>query len=209
MELRVVGAGLGRTGTHSLKLALEHLLGAPCHHMIELMGDPRQRPRWEAALDGRPDWPATYDGYAATVDWPGVAFWRELVAANPGALVLLSRRESAEAWWRSAERTIFSPFNGDDAAINPENRAFVLALFARNGIDPGDRGSAMAAYGAHLDAVRAEVPAGRLVEWAAGDGWPPLCAALGLPVPDDPFPHVNTTEEFQARRAARASANDG
>src|SRR6478736_7536238 len=123
MELRVVGVGLGRTGTNSLKLALERLLDAPCHHMIEVFANGEQFPLWVAALEGDPDWTAIYGGYAATVDWPGAAFWRELVAANPDAVVLLSRRESAEVWWNSARRTIFAPFNGEDAPTPPEFRA--------------------------------------------------------------------------------------
>jgi hypothetical protein len=205
MGLRVVGAGLGRTGTHSLKLALERLLGAPCHHMIEVVRDERQFPLWASALDGEPDWSTIYDGYAATVDWPGVGFWRELVAAHPDAVVLLSRRESPRAWWNSARRTIFAQFNGEDVGASLEARATALALFARNGIDPGDADVAMAAYEAHLEAVRSEVRADRLVEWTTGDGWQPLCDALRLPVPDEAFPHVNTTAEFRARREARVA----
>ena len=88
MSLRVVGVGLGRTGTNSLKLALEHLLGAPCHHMLEVFANPAQIPLWTAAAEGNPDWPATFDGYAATVDWPGAAFWRQLVDEYPDAVVL-------------------------------------------------------------------------------------------------------------------------
>ncbi len=208
MHLQVVGVGLGRTGTNSLKLALERLLGAPCHHMLEVFADERQFPLWVDAVGGQPDWDAIYDGYAATVDWPGAAFWRELVVANPDAVVLLSRRERPDAWWESATRTIFAPFNGEEAATPPEFRAAALALFARNGIDPGARDVAIAGYEAHLEAVRAEVPADRLVEWVTGDGWAPLCAALGVPVPDEPFPHVNTTDEFRARRATPAPDAD-
>ncbi len=206
MALRVVGVGLGRTGTNSLKLALERLLDAPCHHMLEVFADEAQFPLWVEAVDGSPDWDRIYERFAATVDWPGAAFWRELVAANPDAVVLLSRRESADAWWNSAVRTIFAPWNGEDGSLPQEFRFALERLVGRNGVDPGDAEVAKAAYEAHLAAVRAEVPADRLVEWTAGDGWGPLCAALGVPVPDEPFPHVNTTDEFRARRAAQAEA---
>src|SRR4051812_27773969 len=102
MELRVVGAGVGRTGTYSLKLALERLLGGPCHHMLEVYNNPGQIPVWTDAIEGRPvDWSALLAGYRAVVDWPGVAFWRELAAANPDAFVLLSVRDP-DAWYRSA-----------------------------------------------------------------------------------------------------------
>ena len=77
MTLRVVGAGLGRTGTHSLKLALEQLLGGPCYHMTETFGRPDDIPVWHAAVNGElPDWPTFLADYAATVDWPACAFWR-------------------------------------------------------------------------------------------------------------------------------------
>ena len=124
MGLRVVGVGLGRTGTNSLKLALERLLDGRCHHMIEVFADDRQFPMWQAAAaGGEADWDAIYEGFVATVDWPGAAFWRELVAAYPDAVVLLSQRESAEAWWESARRTIFSPWNGEDPGTDPGFRA--------------------------------------------------------------------------------------
>ena len=84
MEIAVVGAGVGRTGTHSLKLALEQLLDAPCHHMIEILGDPAQVPAWIDAIEGRPvDWPTMLARYRAIVDWPGGSFWPELAQARP------------------------------------------------------------------------------------------------------------------------------
>ncbi len=202
MTLRVVGAGLGRTGTNSLKLALEQLLDGRCHHMIEVFGDPAQVPLWMAAARGEPDWPAVFDGFVATVDWPGAAFWRQLVDEYPDALVLLSQRESADAWWESARRTIFTTFNGEHP-LPPEAAPWfetLRGLLADNGIDPGDEAASKAGYERHLAAVRAEVPADRLLEWTPGDGWGPLCDALGVAVPDEPFPHVNTTAEFRARQ---------
>src|SRR5438270_7518543 len=118
MDLREVGAGFGRTGTHSLKIALERLLGAPCHHMLEILGDPAQIPAWMAAANGAPDWPRVFERYAAVVDWPGAAFWRELHAAYPDALVLLSVRDPAE-WYRSASNTIFQSFDRMPAEFGP------------------------------------------------------------------------------------------
>src|ERR1700722_12791584 len=111
VERKVVGAGVGRTGTHSLKLALEQLLDAPCHHMLEILGDPEQIPAWIDAIEGRPaDWSTMLLRYGAIVDWPGSAFWRELSQANPDALVLLSVRDP-EDWYRSASNTIFLAFD--------------------------------------------------------------------------------------------------
>jgi Sulfotransferase domain len=200
MSLRIVGAGLGRTGTHSLKLALERLLDAPCYHMVEVFAHPEHIAVWRAAVDGDPvDWNGLMDGYAASVDWPAAAFWRELSDANPDAMVLLSTRSSPGAWWKSANETIFQVgrSTSDDPAL-AEFNGFPQALFEKT-FTPGwtDEHEAMRAYEAHNAAVRAEVPAHRLVDWQPGDGWEPICAALDVAVPAEPFPHVNTTDEFR------------
>src|SRR5664279_488823 len=119
MELRVVGAGVSRTGTHSLKLALEQLLGAPCHHMVKMIPDPAQQATWMDAVDGKPvDWHAMLARYAAQVDWPGASFWPELAAAFPDALVLLSVRDP-EGWYRSAANTIFLTFDNMPSEVAP------------------------------------------------------------------------------------------
>ena len=102
-----MGAGLGRTGTHSLQLALQQLLGGPCYHMIEVFGRPDDIPVWHGAVNGdMPDWNDSSPTTRATVDWPACAFWREIADANPDAVVLLSSRD-ADGWWKSANNTIF------------------------------------------------------------------------------------------------------
>lgn len=199
MPLRVVGAGLGRTGTHTLKVVLEQLLGAPCHHMVEVYQNPDQWERLQAAVNGAPldEWVSVLDGYAAAVDWPMCRWYAELAEANPDAIVLLSVRDNAETWWRSASNTIFR-------GLPPEHPADAWGRWAAQLID-GHIGShldadvAKAGYERHNAAVRATIPAGRLLEWNAKDGWAPLCEALGVPIPDEPFPVTNTTEEFQSR----------
>ena len=202
MSLKVVGVGWGRTGTHSLKLALERLLDGPCHHMLEVFEKPEQIPLWIAAADGTPDWTKIFDGYVATVDWPSAGFWRQLVAEYPEAVVLLSRRESADAWWRSADQTIFTVFTRPMADDTPAEMAkwfdTLRGVLADQDVDPTDEEASKLAYDRHLAAVRAEVPADRLIEWTPGEGWGPLCSALGVPEPEEAFPHVNTTEEFRA-----------
>src|SRR5689334_7713375 len=111
MTLKVIGAGVGRTGTMSLKIALERLLGAPCYHMVEVFQRPAHFARWTAAARGEPiDWHALLDGFAAAVDWPASAFWPELAAANPDAIILLSTRD-AQGWWKSASAMIFDHSN--------------------------------------------------------------------------------------------------
>jgi hypothetical protein len=202
MALRIVGAGVGRTGTTSLKAALEHLLGAPCYHMVETFGHPEHRLIWKAAFEGHPpDWPTFFEGYAASVDWPGAGVWEELHEAFPDALVLLSVRD-VDDWWRSASRTIFIALSqgtptrpGSERTGSDGMGEAMMARFEPNFLDEA---AATAAFLAHNDHVRATVPADRLVEWRTGDGWEPLCAALELPVPDEPFPHANTSEQFRS-----------
>src|SRR5438309_5184239 len=134
MTLRVVGAGLGRTGTNSLKVALEELLGGPCYHMYEAAKRDADTPVWTSAVRGEAiDWEGLLSGYVASVDWPACAFWRELREANPDALVLLSTRDSSEEWWRSMAETIIPRIDQPAAADEPETarrRAMVRELLA-------------------------------------------------------------------------------
>lgn len=199
MTLRVVGAGLGRTGTLWLKLALEKLLGAPCYHMAEVFEHPDHVAIWHAAARGEmPDWGTFLRGYAAAVDWPAAAFWPEIAAAFPDAIVLLSNRD-AESWWKSASTTIFP---ASRQAAGPW-REMVDALFANRftaALD--DKQACIAAFERHYADARRRIPPQRLLEWRASDGWAPICRALGVDQPDEPFPRVNTSEEFAAHAAA-------
>lgn len=209
MPLKLVGAGLGRTGTNSLKLAIERLTGEPSYHMTEVFGKPDHVDAWRAAIvDGTmPDWDRLLAGYAATVDWPACAFWSQLADANPEAPVLLSERSSAEAWWSSMEQTIVKmvsepPRSAEQAHTRTMSQPMMESFC------PGwpERDAMIEAYERHNEHVREQVPAERLVEWRPGDGWAPICAALGVPVPDEPFPHVNTTAEFRASASPESAS---
>lgn len=201
MALRVVGAGLGRTGTTSLKAALELLLDAPCYHMDEVYAHPEHVEVWRSALRGDTgNLGAIMEGYAATVDWPAGAFWRELSSLFPEALVVLTVRESAEAWWRSANATILEknrqPVSPNDPlAVSSGMIAEMMSL--RFTPDWNDQRSAMAAYERHNELVRQGTPPGRLLEWRPDDGWEILCARLRVPVPETPFPHKNSAKQFR------------
>ncbi len=200
MTIQLIGVGLGRTGTLSLKIALEQLLGGTCHHMVEVGAHPEQIPVWHAAFLGdEPDWATFLAPYAAIVDYPGAAVWRELTSAFPAAPVLLSTRESAEVWWESANATIFeSTRRGPRDEAGRERSEMARAMFEHR-FSPqwGERDPSIAAYEAHNRAVRDTIPASRLFEYRPGDGWTPLCAALGLAEPDVPFPRTNSTGEFR------------
>ena len=200
MTLRVVGAGLPRTATRSLKEALELLLGGRCYHMHEVFGHPEDLPAWQAAIrEDETDWSSFPPDCVATVDWPASAFWRELADANPDAVVVLSTRSSAAEWWESADATIFPVLRKDSYPEYEDWLAMSKTLLAREiGEDWDDRATAEAFYERHNERVRREAPADRLVDWTATGGWEPLCAALGAPVPDEPFPHTNTRAEWNA-----------
>jgi Sulfotransferase domain len=210
MALLVIGAGVGRTGTMSLKGALETLLGGPCYHMLEVLGHPEHVEIWHAAGDGGDvDWDALLAGYAATTDFPACLFWRELLERYPDAVVLLSTRSGPQTWWESASQTIFSPEVQRVVSGMPEWWSMWQAVSrGRFTEDVHDEASAKAAYERHNADVRASVPASQLIDWQPGDGWAPICARLGLPVPDEAFPHVNTRAEVQARIADPSSVVD-
>jgi hypothetical protein len=191
VSLRVIGAGLPRTGTRSLKAALEVLLGQPCYHMEDVFSNLDHVPVWRRALAGEPpDWTSFPPGCAAAVDWPTSAFWPELSRANPDALVVLSTRTAPRTWWRGADRTILPGIRRQPPPELAEWHAMVLTLI-RDRFTPDweDEQAANDAYDRHNDAVRAVAPPGRLLDWQAVQGWEPLCEALDLAVPDQPFPH--------------------
>jgi hypothetical protein len=200
MALQIVGAGLGRTGTHSLKLGLERLLGAPCYHMVEVFGHPEHVPMWTAAMRDQPvDWPALFTGYEATVDWPGGGVWQSISIAFPDAKVLLSTRRSADEWWTSASRTIFEGL--DTAPPGMEDwLTMATSMVKRLTPDWPDEAACKAAYDAHNAEVRSAVPKDKLIDWQPQDGWGPLCVALEIAAPQEPFPVTNTTAEFRAMR---------
>ncbi len=200
MGLKVVGAGLGRTGSHSLKIGLETLLGGTCCHMVELFPRPEHIPLWHGAILGEePDWGTMLEGFTAAVDWPAAAVWQELHRAFPDSIVVLSLRSSAEAWWDSFSETILQVMQrGPAPGMEAWYAMSVDMLERRFTPDYAKREAAISAYRARIEEVRRTVAPERLVEWTPADGWGPLCAGLGVPEPDMPFPHVNSKDEFRA-----------
>ncbi len=198
--LRVVGAGLPRTATRSLKEALELLLGGRCYHMHEVFQNLEDVPAWRAAIRGdEPDWRSFPPSCVATLDWPASAFWRNLADANPDAVIVLSTRAGATEWWESANETIFQVMRKEALPEYGEWLEMCKELVTREiGEEWDDAAAAQTFYEQHNERVRREAPADRLLEWRAADGWDPLCRALALPVPDQPFPHRNTREEWLA-----------
>lgn len=202
MTIRVIGSGFGRTGTRSLKEALEILGFGPCHHMEEVFAHPGQVPVWGDIIGGNHQRLAeVYAGYGSQVDWPGAHVWRQAAAVFPDAKVLHSTRP-VESWWKSYAGTIGKlAMVYTSMPMPPHIRAMmdVMAPAIRDatfGGSPDDHDVAVAAFHAREREVRAAIPPERLLVYDVAEGWGPLCAFLGRPVPDTPFPHRNVKDEF-------------
>lgn len=202
MTLKVIGAGIGRTGTFSLKTALERLGFGPCHHMVEVLENmPEQLPLWQAAVAGQPDWDAVYKGYNSAVDWPTARFFRELHSAYPDAKFVLGHR-SPQSWAESFSQTIYMALSDISQAPKEQHDwlHMVTELITQNGIPPGlDVKELEKAFIAHVEAVKEAIPTDQLLVFMAQDGWEPLCAFLDVPVPDEPYLRTNDRAEFWER----------
>ena len=202
MGLKVIGAGVGRTGTYSLKLAINELEFGPCHHMEEVLHNMSVHvPLWSAAAAGAPDWSHIFKGYESAVDWPTACFFRELLKEYPSAKFILTERDP-EKWADSFAATIYTLLAGKDEAP-PEMRAWLdMAgdVIAKTGFPPGlDRDALVEAFIAHTNAVKETIPASQLLVFEVRQGWKPLCDFLGTPVPATEFPRTNHREEFWDR----------
>ena len=200
MGLKVIGSGLGRTGTLSTKLALEQLGFGPCHHMVEVFMHPESVPLWIAAGEGKADWDAIFGTYGSMVDHPGCTYWRELMEFYPDAKVLHTVRDP-DKWFDSTQATIFSPDSPAAHQMEGPLKTFFSQIFGWYGGDMHDRAHMVATFRRHTEEVVATVPKDRLLVYEVGQGWEPLCDFLGVPVPDSPYPRENTRQEFQDRMA--------
>jgi hypothetical protein len=210
----VIGAGFGRTGTLSLKLALEQLGFGPCMHMVEVLDDTERAALFQRAAEGDAgSLDKALEGYRSTVDWPGTYFWRELVGQHPDAKVILTVRDP-QRWYESAHGTIFrAAMNAPSEAGGAQGVEVAAVGMVRGLVWDGtfggrfaDRDHAIRVFEEHNEAVRREVPADRLLELEVSEGWEPLCDFLGVPVPEAPFPRANDSASFQARLAEAPSA---
>jgi hypothetical protein len=212
--MKVIGAGLPRTGTLSQKVALEMAGFGPCYHMVNVLGDLSEVGQWQRAVEGGVDFDELFAGFGASVDWPGAYFYRELIEAFPEAKVVLSVRDG-QAWERSMRETIWGVIFGDGLMtdlsrarmrIDPEWRAYMELMeemWHRSGLlgsgeapAPGELAAAMERYNAQ---VVADVPEDRLLVWSVSEGWDRLCPFLEIDTPSAPFPRLNDSREFEGR----------
>ncbi len=197
MALEVIGAGPGRTATFSMKFALEHIGMGPCYHMAEVFrGATRNIPLWQDVADGKPDWDAIFDGYRSTTDFPASTYWRELSEYYPDAKVLLTVRDP-DTWFESVSETIMSPRMLASLEGSPLMTMFE-GTYLRDfgGGKLSDRAFMTEWYKAHNQAVIDTIAPERLLVFHPKEGWEPLCNFLGVPVPDAPFPKVNSRDEL-------------
>jgi Sulfotransferase domain len=201
MALEVIGAGFGRTGTLSLKTALEMLGFGPCHHMVEVLANPGQAAFWNRAAMGEAvDWEDVYGPYRSTVDWPGCHFYAQLSDYYPRAKIVLSTRDP-ERWYDSMSETIIPSMKSMGLIDDLPEDHFMLfgGLIITRDTFGGDfsKANVIAAFERHNAKVQRTIPSERLLVFEASQGWEPLCAHLGVAVPSEPFPRVNDREEFQ------------
>jgi len=202
MSLKVIGAGVGRTGTYSLKLAINQIGLGPCHHMEEVLHNmATQVPLWSAAASGAPEWSRIFSGYRSTVDWPTACFFRDLAKEYPEARFVLTVRDP-ERWADSFGATIYKLLGSIDQAPQEKQAWLRMAseVIAMTGFPPGlDRDELAQAFISHNRAVKEAIPPDRLLEFEVKHGWQPLCDFLDVPVPDIDFPRTNHREEFWDR----------
>jgi len=202
MPLQIIGAGLGRTGTMTLKLAFEKLGFGPCHHMTEILAHPEQMHFWNRAATGEAvDWEEGYGAYRSTTDWPGASFASELAAYYPDAKVVLSTRDP-RAWYESMSATIIRSMHemgieGPEVVWDhPMHFGQILIGHRTLGCDYSAE-NVMASIERHNEEVIRRIPAERLLVMQSSDGWEPLCNFLGVAIPDEPFPRSNAREDFR------------
>jgi len=199
VALKVIGAGVGRTATLSLKFALEHLGLGPCYHMSEVLAGARRTiPRWLDVVGGRPDWDAIFEGFESTTDYPACTYWRELAEHYPEAKIVLTTRDP-DSWFESVNETIFSERMNSQTHGTPFGALLRgVALDAFEG-KIGDRAFMTEWFTRRNQEVIDMLPPERLLVFHPKQGWEPLCEFLGVPVPEGPYPRVNSREELGQR----------
>ena len=196
MTLKVIGAGFGRTGTASLKLALEKLGFGPCYHMSEVLANAGHIDLWNAVAAGRPDWDEIFKNYNSTTDFPASIYWRELTEYFPDAKIILSLRD-AERWFESVQQTIMSPKMRALLDGTPWGGMYNATIGAFFDHKLSDHDTLIRVFNEHSAAVKSAFGPDRLLVFEAKDGWAPICKFLGVPVPDEAYPRVNSKEEMQ------------
>lgn len=213
--LKLINAGLGRTGTTSLKVALEQLGFGPCYHMFDVVNDEQRLAQWERIVcDGQPpDWEAVFAGYGSAVDGPCAIYYRQIMAAFPDAKVILTVRD-AERWYQSTYDTLYqfavATSRHPAGAGSRQSRVYRLtSSMVWDGLFGGrfeDRDHAIEVFARRNQEVIDSVEPGRLLVYDVKQGWEPLCAFLGADQPPGDFPHANDSQSMRDTIAQMTSA---
>jgi len=215
MSIKVIGAGLPRTGTNTLKQSLEQLGNKHVYHMKELLVNPEKLHLWKTLDEtGDTDWDALYEGYDGTVDFPGYPWYKEHMKRYPDAKVILTVRDF-DAWYKSVDSTVFRAGPQTPGEKIKMMGKLLTSARARNVVKCikwfkkcffaerlqgkfEDKEFAKKFWEDHIAEVKAYVPADKLLVYDVRDGWAPLCKFMGVPEPDEPLPHLNKKENFKA-----------
>jgi hypothetical protein len=196
MALQVIGAGLGRTATFSLKFALEYLGFGPCYHMSEVFAGARRNvPLWVDVVQGKRNWDTVFAGFNSTTDYPACTYWRELADYYPAAKLVLTVRDP-DSWFGSVSETIFSQKMQGSLAGTPAGTMMSGVIFQAFGDRVSDRAFMTDWFLRRNQQVIDALPSDRLLVFSPKQGWEPLCSFLAVPVPDVPFPRVNSRDEI-------------
>ncbi|KIX03408.1 uncharacterized protein Z518_06960 [Rhinocladiella mackenziei CBS 650.93] len=234
VPMKVLVLGLSRTGTVSLRHALFELDYFDVYHGSSFCNEnPRDCEMWTEALRGRfeggkrferSDWDQLFGHCMAISDAPSYAFADDLIKAYPEAKVILTVRDSPEAWRKSMMSTVIPTALAHEEigvvgrilmAFAPKTYyqpMFGMVIKYTRLLDVPSRGVRM--YEEHNNWIRSLVPKENLLEFNVKQGWEPLCRFLGKEVPPKPFPHVNgsrdyleTLGSFQKKTGADALTN--
>lgn len=194
MALEIIGVGMGRTGTASLKVALEELGVGQCYHMTEVLKNPECTTDWINAAEGNADWDKVFNHYSATVDNPGCNFWKELADYYPEAKVILTVRD-ADKWFDSTNETIHSLEFASFIKNSPFGEMVQKTIWDIMENRMQDRNHMVDFFNNRSSEIIDNIAPERLLVYQVSEGWEPLCAFLNLPVPNTEFPHINSRDE--------------
>lgn len=197
---------MGRTGTASLKVALESLGIGRCYHMSEVLKNPEFIKGWISAAEGNADWDTIFRGYSATVDNPGCNYWKELAAHYPDAKVILTTRD-ANGWFESTNETIHSAELARFMKNSPFGEMIQKTMWDRMENRMQDRDHMVEFFNRHSTELIDSIATERLLVYEVRDGWGPLCEFLDVPVPNVEFPRINSRDETKQLMAQLMTAS--
>lgn len=206
MTLKIIGAGMGRTGTASLKVALETLGVGHCYHMSEVLKNPEYTKDWINAAGGHADWDKIFHGYSATVDNPGCNYWKALADYYPEAKVILTVRD-ADKWFDSTNETIHSLEFASFIKNSPFGEMVQKTIWDFMEQRMQDRDYMIDFFNKRTSEIKNYIAPERLLVYQVSEGWQPLCEFLNIAVPETDFPRINSRDETKQMLSSLIAAS--